>query len=361
MEIDFGVDWLEQCWGDKLARMQISRANRIRIVVYGSLSLVILAMATLAVLAVVMPGVSYSGPLPALTSEQKAQAGRLRSHVDSLCASGAWPRSWMATTRYVAARDYLMSEIRAQGLEPKLEDVRTSDETFHNIWVEIPGQTRPDEIIVVGGHYDTVMSTPGADDNASGTAGTLEVMRHLKDAKLDRTLVFYLFANEEPPHFATERMGSHVAANRDWGDREVVAMLSLEMIGYFDDSPGSQKYPSPLDRIYPDTGNFIAFVTTIEHRGLVTDVVEAWRADVPFPSDGIAGPRFIPGIDYSDHAPFIDAGIPALMITDTAFNRNENYHKGTDTPDTLDYDRMSLVVDGVVTVVRHLADAPNEQ
>ncbi len=336
--------------------MQISRANRIRILVYGGLLLCIGVMIAGGCYAIVMPGESHAGELPALTEAQKEQSERLSKHVHTLCGQGAWPRSWMAGTRYLAARDYLMDQTRAMGLEPQLEEVPTENETWFNVWVEIPGESKPDEIIVVGGHYDTVLSTPGADDNASGTAGTLEVMRQLKDAKLDRTVVYYFFANEEPPHFATERMGSHVAANRDWGDREVVAMFSLEMIGYFDDEPGSQKYPSPLNHLYPDTGNFIAFVTMIQHRAFVTDVLEYWRSEVPFPSEGIAGPRFIPGIDYSDHAPFVDAGIPAMMVTDTAFNRNANYHKTTDTPDTLDFDRMSLVVDGVAGVVRHIAN-----
>lgn len=274
-----------------------------------------------------------------------------------LAGPGKHPRNHNAGGLYLAARDYLVDETRALGLEPQIEDVPTGEETWFNVWVEIPGTSRADEIVVVGGHYDTVLGTPGADDNASGTAGTLEVMRHFVGSPQERTLVFYFFANEEPPHFRTEKMGSFVAANRDWGKRDVVAMLSLEMIGYFRDEPGTQLYPWPLALLYPDEGDFIAFVTTYEHRGLVSTIIEQWRATTPFPSEGIAAPSFIPGIDYSDHAPFLAVGVPAVMVTDTAFNRNPHYHEPTDTPDTLDYDRMSRVVDGVKSVVEKLASA----
>lgn len=229
----------------------------------------------------------------------------------------------------------------------------------HDLVVERAGPSLPNEVVVIGAHYDGVLDKPAADDNASGAAGLIELARAFAHETTARTLRFVAFTNEEPHHFQTRTMGSLVYAGRvrARGD-DVVAMLSVEMIGFYNTRPGSQQYPPPLSFFYPDRGDFIAFVGRDEEVSLVRHVVETFRAHTHFPSEGVALPERMPGVGWSDHWSFWRAGYPAVMVTDTAFNRNPNYHTHHDTADTLDYDRMARVVSGIVPVVRDLANAP---
>ncbi len=229
-----------------------------------------------------------------------------------------------------------------------------------NLEVALPGAVEPQAIVVVGAHYDTVPTTPGADDNASGVAVLLELGRRLSGAKLPRTVRLVAFTNEEPPFFKTDHMGSVVYARAAAaaGDR-VVAMLSLETLGYYDPRPGSQSYPPGLGLLYPDRGDYLAFVGNTGSAALVKTALEAFRGAVDFPAESIAAPAFVTGIDFSDHWSFWQAGYPqAVMVTDTAFMRNRHYHEPTDTPERLDYDRLARVTDGLEAVVRRLAGAP---
>jgi Zn-dependent M28 family amino/carboxypeptidase len=217
---------------------------------------------------------------------------------------------------------------------------------------ERSGNSAPDEVVVVGAHYDSAPSTPGADDNASGVAGALELARRFAKRDTDRTIRFVLFANEEPPWFRSDSMGSRIHARQaaERGD-DIVIMFALEMLGYYADESGSQNYPPGLEYFYPDTGDFIAFVTSTGYRSQLRRTVSTWRKNVPFPSEGLSAPRQVQGVDFSDHAEFWAADYPALMVTDTAFMRNPHYHQPSDTPDTLDYDRFARVVDGLEPVV----------
>jgi Zn-dependent M28 family amino/carboxypeptidase len=177
---------------------------------------------------------------------------------------------------------------------------------------------------------------------------------------IDRTLRFVEFVNEEPPHFQTSHMGSRVYANRAFSRQEkIVAMLSLETIGYFSDQPGSQKYPFPMNLIYPDRGNFIAFVGNVDSRDLVRTLVGAFRRTTPFPSDGAALPEYTTGVGWSDHEPFWNQGYPAVMVTDTALFRYPHYHRPSDTPDKIDFDRLARVTLGLGRVVEQLVGRPN--
>jgi Zn-dependent M28 family amino/carboxypeptidase len=228
-----------------------------------------------------------------------------------------------------------------------------------NLEVILPGASEPAAIVVVGAHYDTVASTPGADDNASGVAALLELGRRLKGAKLPKTVRLVAFTNEEPPFFKTAQMGSVVYARAAAaaGDR-VIAMLSLETLGYYDPRPGSQTYPPGLGLLYPDRGDYVAFVGNTGSAALVKTAIDAFRGAVDFPAESIAAPAFVTGIDFSDHWSFWQAGFPqAVMVTDTAFMRNRHYHEPTDTPERLDYVRLARVVDGLEAVVRRLAGA----
>jgi Zn-dependent M28 family amino/carboxypeptidase len=213
------------------------------------------------------------------------------------------------------------------------------------------------ERIVVGAHYDTFGAQPGADDNASGVAGLMELARLLTGAPLRVRVDLVAFTLEEPPHFRGDSMGSAVHAK---GLRKegvaLRAMIALEMIGCFSDEAGSQGYPvSLLSWMYPSRGNFIGVVGNFGSAMLVRRVAVAMRGATPLPVEGLAAPRFVTGVDFSDHASYWDAGYEAVMITDTAFFRYAHYHTMTDTPDRLDYARMAQVVQGVRAAVLALA------
>ena len=212
----------------------------------------------------------------------------------------------------------------------------------------------PEAKVVVGAHYDTVPGSPGADDNASAVAALIELAGMLGREGLP--IRFVAFANEELPYFMGPDMGSWVSAkrSRDRGEK-LSAMLSLEMLGYYSDERGSQRYPPPLGLFYPDRANFIAFVGDLGAFALVRKSVAAFRKHSTFPSEWLAGPSFIPGITHSDHWSFRNLGFPAIMVTDTAYNRNPHYHQASDTPDTLDYERMASVTIGLAAMLQELA------
>ena len=212
------------------------------------------------------------------------------------------------------------------------------------------------ERIVVGAHYDAFGPFPGADDNASGAAGLLELARLLGKSPPPLRVELVAYSTEEPPYFGTPHMGSavHAGALKKAGAK-VRAMISLEMIGYFSDEPGSQTFPSPVLKLYyPTRGNFITVVGDTSSIRLTRRVKKAMRAG-GLPVYSFTGPVYIPGIDYSDHASYWEQGYPAIMVSDTAFYRNMMYHTAGDTADRLDYRRMAKVVDGVHAAVRDLA------
>jgi Zn-dependent M28 family amino/carboxypeptidase len=296
------------------------------------------------------PGTSYAGELPELTDAQGELAERLRGHVEVL--AGEYPdRNYSNPEQYRAAEAYIADQLEGYGYDVSFEDVPDA-EGARNVIAERSGNSAPDEVVVVGAHYDSAPSTPGADDNASGVAGALELARRFAKRGNDRTIRFVLFANEEPPWFRSDSMGSRIHAQQaaERGD-DIVIMFALEMLGYYADESGSQNYPPGLEYFYPDTGDFIAFVTSTGYRSQLRRTVSTWRKNVPFPSEGLSAPRQVQGVDFSDHAEFWAADYPALMVTDTAFMRNPHYHQQSDTPETLDYDRFARVVDGLEPVV----------
>lgn len=308
-----------------------------------------------------MPGTSFSGPLPALTADQQTLAGMLRGDVEHL-AGTIGERNLPHYPQLVAAADFVESELRKAGYEPRRQSFDAKGKPCDNIEAELPGSSLPAEIVVLGAHYDTNPGTPGADDNGSGMAALLALARRLAAARPSRTLRFVAFANEEAPYFQTELMGSLVYARRCRQRKEnIVAMLSLETIAYYSDEPGSQKYPLPFNMFYPSVGNFIGFIGNVDSAELVKQAVETFRGAVQFPSEGGALPDQIDGVGWSDHWAFWQVGYPAVMVTDTAPFRNPHYHAATDTPDKLDYDRMARVVAGLDAVVRDLAQAKAEK
>lgn len=288
-----------------------------------------------------MPGASFAGPLPPLTPDQRALETELRDHVTALAGTiGERSTRRFAATQLAAV--YVETALRRLGYEIVVQEFQAHGQTHRNLQATLPGSTRGSEIVVVGAHYDTAVDAPGADDNASGTASVLALARVLKAARPARTIRFVAFATEEPPSFPTADMGSrHYAdAVRAAGD-SIVAMMSIESVGYYDDSPGSQKYPFPLNLAYPDRGDFIGFVSNLRSAGLLRRAIATFRAHTEFPTQGAAAPWWVPGVWWSDHWPFWRQGYRAIMISDTAPYRNPFYHTPDDTPDKLDYGRMA--------------------
>jgi len=301
-----------------------------------------------------MPGKSHRGPLPALTPKQAELSAALRRDVLEL-AEKIGERNTFEYAALRKAADYVERGLAAAGQVAR-QTYTARGKACDNLEVEIRGSQTPDEIVIVGGHYDSVVGCVGANDNGTGTAGVLALARSLAKTSPARTLRFVAFVNEEPPHFRGPEMGSRVYAKRCRERNEnIVAMLSLETIGYFSDQEGSQKYPPPLGFFYPSQGNFIAFVGNVGSRSLVRRCVRLFRERAAFPSEGAAVPGFLPGVGWSDHESFWENGYDGVMVTDTAPFRYPHYHLTGDTPDKIDFDRCARVVDGVEQFVRELA------
>lgn len=326
--------------------------------------LIVLAMLGCTVLtltlacATVMPGRNHTGPLPPLSDREKSTARALRRHTTKL-AGEIGERNVALPEALAAAADYIAGEFRAAGYAPKRQTYNVAGVACDNIEVEITGSGRADEIVIVGAHYDSVAGCPGANDNASGVAGLLALARAFAGRSPARTLRFVAFVNEEPPHFWSERMGSLVYARRCRTRNErIVGMLSLETIGYYTDKPHSQKYPFPLNLVYPSTGNFVGFVGNTSSGGFVRRVVKLFREHTRFPSQGAIMPKAVREAGWSDHWAFQQVGYPGLMITDTAPFRYPHYHMQSDTPEKIDYERTARVVVGLEKVVADLVETP---
>lgn len=304
-----------------------------------------------------MPGRSFSGQVSNFSDEEEGIANACRRHVNELAVK-IGSRSLREPAALDRAAQYIETEFKKLGYAVKFEAFLYRGVTMHNIVAERRGSDLADEIVVLGAHYDTVPECPGADDNASGIAGLLELARMFASQSPRRTVRFVAFANEEHSGGKWEEMGSyrHAQASSERGDR-IVGMLSLEMLGYFSDEENSQHYPFPFNAFYPDRGNFIGFVANTGSIALVRRVVRVFRDRVDMPSEGVAAPERFSDIGRSDHWSFWQFGYQALMVTDTSNFRYPHLHRGSDTPDKLDFARMSRVVSGLYHVSTDLANA----
>ncbi len=332
-------------------------ALRKKVAFYGFMLLsgVFLTVVAGGVWILVMPGRSQRGPLPPLTAAEAEIEAFLRKHVTTL-AGDIGERNTLRYPALQRAEGYIADRFEKLGFQVREQPYLADGKRVANIVAELKGTRRPGEIVVIGAHYDSTAGSPGADDNASGVAALLELARLLRDAKPARTVRFAAFTNEELPFFQTGRMGSGVyAAEAGKRGENIVGMLSLESIGYYSDAPGGQRYPFPFGLFYPDTGNFIGFVSNFSSSSLLRHTIGIFRKTTRFPSEGVSAPESIAGIGWSDHWSFWREGYQALMITDTALFRNPHYHEPTDTPEKLDYGRMARVVAGLGRVVEELA------
>jgi len=258
------------------------------------------------------------------------------------------PRSYADIEELNNSADYIEETLSSYGCNVKRQSFTCMENTYHNIIGEVRGHG-DSEILVIGAHYDTVPGSPGADDNASGIAGLLELARLAAENPASRTVCFAAFTLEEPPFFRTKHMGSYVyAKSLKENNVKVEGMVSLEMIGYYCEKKGCQYYPFSFFKwFYPEKGNFIAFAGNISSKNFTRRVKHAFQKTSVLPVASLNTVSLVPGVDFSDHSSFWDFDYQAFMITDTAFYRNPNYHTAGDTADTLDYKRMALLISGL--------------
>lgn len=269
---------------------------------------------------------------------------RLEAHVRYL-SEACYPRHALARANQAKAIAYIAAELQAAGGRLERQKFSTSSGDYENVIAHFGPDAGPR--YVVGAHFDACGIQPGADDNASGVAGLLELAGLLgREKALPAHFELVAYNLEEPPFFAGPHMGSAVHARHLKEENVPVAlMLSLEMIGFFKDERGSQSYPVPLlSLMYPSRANFIAIVGRWDQRSVVGRFKRACAGTADLPVVSIAAPSSMPAIDFSDHRNYWAEGYPALMITDTSFLRNAYYHQPSDTADTLDYRRLAEVV-----------------
>jgi peptidase M28-like protein len=288
------------------------------------------------------------------SSQRIVDPSRLEAHVRKLSIEMG-PRDERHPENLDQVAAYIKNEFSQTGAFVSEQVYRVAGQTYRNVIAHLGPET--EERIIIGAHYDTAGPLPGADDNASGVAGLLELARLLKPQELKVRVELVAFSTEEPPYFGTTGMGSYVHADslRQQNVR-VRVMFSLEMIGCFSDEPNSQHFPiGLLNAFYPSTGNYITVVGRLSDGLLVRRTKAAMRNAAPLPVYSINAPQFVTGVDFSDQRNYWHAGYNAVMITDTAFFRNRNYHTDQDTAEKLDYKRMALVVEGVYATVSELA------
>jgi Zn-dependent M28 family amino/carboxypeptidase len=337
-----------------------NRNQRMLAVVFAAATVALLAAALMAL--VTQPLVT-----PLRSTPPEVDPARLEAHVRRLTID-FYPRSYDQRGNLQRAAQYVFDQFKAAGADVEFQDVIVRGATYKNVVARFGPMSGP--LLVIGAHYDSngvtdtaaggaqhyspETRTPGADDNASGVAGLIELARLLGRESQTRAIELVAYTLEEPPHFATEHMGSEwharalVAAKR-----QVALMLSLEMIGYFSDAPGSQRYPEAgMVHLYPDRADFIALVGKLSDFSTMRKAKALMAGATDLPVYTINAPPQLQGIDFSDHRSYWNEGLPALMVTDTAFFRNANYHQAGDTYDTLDYRRMAKVVQSVYALIR---------
>lgn len=301
-----------------------------------------------------MPGDSYRGSMPPLTEQETALQTALQKDVKKLSGE-IGEHNYSEYKNLVAAANFLDASLTASGYKVQRQEYQVNNQVFHNLEIETKGTNRSDEIVIIGAHYDSVFASPGANDNSTGAAAVLELARLSAGRNTSRTLRFVEFVNEEPPFFQTDEMGSVVYAKRcrERGEN-VVAMLSLETIGYYSNNKGSQKYTFPINLFYPSVGNFIGFIGNTASGNLVHNAIASFRRHAKYPSEGAALPDKVPGVGWSDQWAFWQQGYPGIMVTDTAPFRYPYYHTLEDTPDQINYEQMARVVAGLKEVVADL-------
>jgi len=279
----------------------------------------------------------------------------MRDHVVAL-SEEFHPRRFENPQNLNRCAAYIATHLKAAGATVEMQDFVVGAVSYRNVIGRFgAGKAKK---IIVGAHYDSCAETPGADDNASGVAGLLELAWLIGKDPPDAEIELVAYTLEEPPFFGGQQMGSAVHAASVAAEKDkIIGVIALEMIGYFSDEAGSQTYPMPVMKgYYPTRGNFITVVSRWDQGNWISEVKAGMQGATDLPVYSFRGPAAISGVDFSDHRNYWPHGIPAAMVTNTAFYRNKNYHTEHDTHERLDYRRMGKVVVGVYAALRTLVD-----
>lgn len=270
----------------------------------------------------------------------------IKKHLKSITKTASY-RNPENLNQLNAIADYIKKDFLKYSGKVSFQEYKVEGKTYKNVVCSFG--TENQQRIIVGAHYDVCGDQEGADDNASGVVGLLELARLLKGQKLNKRIDLVAFTLEEPPYFRTEHMGSYVHAKSLKNNKvDVLGMISVEMIGYFSDKENSQNYPvAEMSKMYGNKGDYITLVSTNEKGKFVEEFSQHFKQAKAVKTEEFNAPRSLPGIDFSDHLNYWNFGYSAMMITDTSFYRNKNYHKKTDTMETLDIRRMAKVIDGI--------------
>lgn len=281
---------------------------------------------------------------------------QLKTHVKKL-AGEIGEHNIFHPDALAASAQYITRQWQAQGYDVTPQTYRVKGLECSNLEITRAGKSHDNEIILVGAHYDSVFGSPGANDNGSGVAALLELSGMFRELQPKVTLRFVAFVNEEPPFFSWNKMGSMIYAKAAKRRKDKIrCMICLETIGCYSNQPGTQQYPPLLKYFYPDTGNFVTFVSNLRSRRVMLQSVNAFRSASEFPVEHIATLEIVPGVSWSDHLAFWRQGYHAFMITDTAFYRYPYYHTAEDTPDKLNYEAFAEMTNGLFLMLSLLAN-----
>jgi len=339
-----------------------SRQNRQSLVIILSVFAAVVLFFTLLFMAwwLMMPSSGSIDKSDNLTPNHSMIADQIKKDVVFL-ADSIGQRNMHTAGTMDASVDFIQERFSSLGFSPEIQTYTLrrgvySGRSASNIIAEITGSGQNHEIIVIGAHYDSVPHSPGANDNASGVAVLLSLAELMANSESSRTIRYVAFANEEPPFFQTSDMGSYAYAQRSRDmNEEIIAMIALDGLGYFDDDPKSQSYPLPgLGYAYPDRAEFIGMVTRLRDLSLLNEISAGFNEKGLIPSESAALPGFLPGVNWSDHWSFWKHGYPAILITDTLLFRDPFYHTPNDTPERLNYENMARISTALAHAIQKL-------
>ncbi len=277
---------------------------------------------------------------------QSADTLQIEAHLRAITKTPQ-ARNYLNLTTLNQVADYIRQELASYADSTYFQTFEIGGKEYKNVVAIFEGSS--EQTIVIGAHYDVCGDQEGADDNASGVVGLLELARMMKGTLLPYRVEMVAYTLEEPPYFRTTNMGSNIHA-QSLLDRGVAVygMVCLEMIAYFDDRKGTQDYPlGILSWFYGNRGDYIALVNKFGKGKFARRFSRQFRKGRLIKTKKLTAPKALPGIDFSDHLNYWKRDISALMITDTAFYRNKNYHEETDRMENLDLRRMAQVIDTV--------------
>lgn len=277
----------------------------------------------------------------------------VRRHLDNITQTPGY-RNYKNIGQLYAIADYIKGNFSKYSDSVSLQEYSVDSILYKNVACSFG--TENQKRIIIGAHYDVCGNQQGADDNASGIAALIELARQLQKQKLHYRVDLVAYTLEEPPFFRTESMGSYIHAKYLHDNKiEVYGMLSVEMIGYFSDEKRSQQYPvGLLSLFYGNKGNYITLVKKMGAGKFARRFCREYKSAGTIRTKKFAAPKSLPGIDFSDHLNYWKFGYSALMITDTSFYRNHNYHQVSDTVLTLDIARMAKTIDGIYRTITSL-------